>query len=156
MDEVGNSMCGALHYSTSLPSSTVPQVLTESNEEPILNIKYPMKPDVETFTRRPFKTEPRTRLNDFYVITYDATTLPARGEYDFRQDYTLKYFVGSTLEGTSRRRIELLSYDHYDVSIISQTTSSFTSPFMHRTERLFYFTYMLKRWQGYSFPLIDE
>lgn len=147
-DGVNQSIYGSLQYGKTLPPSVSP-LLETTDEEPILNINYPIKPDVESFTRLPVKTEPRTRMNDFYVITYDASTLPARGEYDFRQDYSLKYFVGSTLEGTSRRRIELLSYDHYDVSIISQTTFHFIHPLISRTERLFYFKYMLKRWQGF-------
>ena len=125
-DGVGKAIYGSLQYDKTLPASGSPQLNTMSDEEPILNINYPKKPVEESFTRLPVKTEPRTRLNDFYVITYDASTLPAKGEYDFRQDYTLKYFIGSTLEGTSRRKIELLSYDHYDISIISQTTFCFT------------------------------
>ena len=124
-DGVGKAIYGTLQYDKTVPPSRSSRLNTMSDEEPILNINYPRKPVEESFTRLPVKTEPRTRLNDFYVITYDASTLPAKGEYDFRQDYTLKYFIGSTLEGTSRRKIELLSYDHYDISIISQTTFYF-------------------------------
>ncbi|KAM7454219.1 hypothetical protein BLSTO_05027 [Blastocystis sp. subtype 1] len=137
-DGVSKAIYGTLQYDKTVPPSRSSRLNTMSDEEPILNIKYPMKPAVETFTRLPFKTEPRTKFNDLFPITYDAEHMAKKGEYDFRQDYTLKYFVGSALEATSRRKIELLSYDHYDISIISQTTK----------ERLFYFNHMLKRWQG--------
>ena len=155
-DGVGRFIYGSLQYDKTVPPSRSSQMNAMSDEEPILNIKYPMKPAVETFTRLPFKTEPRTKFNDLFPITYDAEHMAKKGEYDFRQDYTLKYFVGSTLEGTSRRKIDLLSYDHYDISIISQTTFYFTHFLTHRTERLFYFNHMLKRWQGFRFCMDDK
>ena len=76
----------------------------------------------------------------------------SQGEINFRQDYNLKNFVGYTLEESNQRRVEKLSFEHYDVSIISQTTLQFSNLFKFRIERLFYLNYLLQRWQGFSFP----
>ena len=105
-----------------------------------------------SYTRAPPNREPRTKLNDPY-FHFKAINASNQGEFNYRQDYNLKYFVGSTLEEANQTRDEKLSFKHYDVSIISQTSLLFSNLFIYRIDRLFYLNYLLQRWKGFSFPL---
>ena len=103
-------------------------------------LRIPLK---EVYVRQPIKSEPRTKRNDVYLYEGNRTTV-LKGEYYFIQDYHMKNYIGSV----EMKKSDNVQYQHYDVSIISQTTLDLAQLLTSRTERLFYFSYMLIRWLG--------
>lgn len=104
-----------------------------------------------TYNRKPVNKEVRTILNDVYLNIQNENRTSPKGEYEFRQDHIMKYYIGSSPDLEQRNREELPQYDHYDVSVISQTTLSHHWVLTNRPERLFFFKHLLSRWRGFAF-----
>ena len=103
-----------------------------------------------TYNRKPVNKEVRTILNDVYLNIQNENRTSPKGEYEFRQDHIMKYYIGSSPDLEQRNREELPQYDHYDVSVISQTTLSHHWVVTNRPERLFFFKHLLSRWRGFA------
>ena len=74
------------------------------------------------WSRLPRDNSTRTPYNDIYRNIYSPRRTPKPGEFKFKQYHKLKYYVGSKPDTELRDRTQLPKTDHFDVTIISQTT----------------------------------
>lgn len=77
-------------------------------------------PTEPKYVRLPFNSTPRTGENDLYKCIFNPNKMARDGEFDFKQDYYLKYYEGSSLDP---RTNNTFWFDHYDITFVSQTTS---------------------------------
>ena len=78
-------------------------------------------PTEPKYIRLPFNSTPRTGENDLYKCIFNPNKMARDGEFDFKQDYYLKYYEGSSPD---RRTNNTFMFDHYDITFVSQTTYS--------------------------------
>lgn len=110
---------------SSSSESESPSTLNSSSEtEPPSKHNTPTQSPKDTplYHRKPRNTSPRTPYNDIYRNTRNSNHIARHGEFEFEQDYVVKYYEGSAPDTTPRNRSALPSYDHYDVTVISQTS----------------------------------
>ena len=109
---------------TEVPSSTTSPPNEESSSPSQSLPKQPPSSESESplYHRKPRNTSPRTPYNDIYRNTRNSNHIARHGEFEFEQDYVVKYYEGSAPDTTPRNRSALPSYDHYDVTVISQTS----------------------------------
>ncbi|KAK8816244.1 hypothetical protein WA556_001189 [Blastocystis sp. ATCC 50177/Nand II] len=93
---------------------------------------------LSSFARAPVNNEPRTVHNDICVNTHSTKRIVHEGEYTFKQDHILQYYEGSVHDESNWNRTHIPSFDHYDVSLVSQISA----------DRLFYLRHLLQRWEG--------
>lgn len=132
---------------TPIEEDTIPT----TNLPPSPTITIPLnttQPPSSLWTRHPRNTKPRSPYNDIYRNTRNPHSIARHGEFEFRQDHRLKYYVGSTPASAPQNQTAFPS--SFDVTMISQTSYPFFPLFTPRTERLFYFPHLLDRWGGSS------
>ncbi|KAK8811692.1 glycosyltransferase-like protein LARGE1 [Blastocystis sp. ATCC 50177/Nand II] len=121
---------------TPIEEDTIPT----TNLPPSPTITTPLnttQPPSSLWTRHPRNTKPHSPYNDIYRNTRNPHSIARHGEFEFRQDHRLKYYVGSTPASAPQNQTAFPS--SFDVTMISQTS----------TERLFYFPHLLGRWGGF-------
>ena len=103
---------------------------------------------LSSFARAPVNNEPRTGLNDICVNTHSTKRIVHEGEYTFKQDHILQYYEGSVHDESNWNRTHIPSFDHYDVSLVSQISLLSCALFTPSADRLFYLLHLLQRWEG--------
>lgn len=142
----------ALSSTEELPSATTspPNEESSSASQSLPTQAPSSESESPLYHRKPRNTSPRTPYNDIYRNTRNSNHIARHGEFEFEQDYVVKYYEGSSPDTMPRNRSALPSYDHYDVTVISQTSCIPSHTLMTRKERLFFFNHLLQRWKGYS------
>ena len=103
---------------------------------------------LSSFARAPVNNEPRTVHNDLCVNTHSTKRIVHEGEYTFKQDQILQYYEGSVHDESNWNRTHIPSFDHYDVSLVSQISLLSCALFTPSADRLFYLRHLLQRWEG--------
>lgn len=103
---------------------------------------------LSSFARAPVNNEPRTVHNDICVNTHSTKRIVHEGEYTFKQDHILQYYEGSVHDESNWNRTRIPSFDHYDVSLVSQISLLSCALFTPSADRLFYLRHLLQRWEG--------
>lgn len=143
-----------------IPPTTIPPSPTILDIE---NTTYTPSPSTPTrWPRLPVIKKPRSPYNDIYRNTRNPHSIARHGEFEFIQDYRLKYYIGSSPDPSPHNEsgipLQLLQDEinqqfqtpppSYDITMISQTSYQLPPVINPRTERLFYFSHLLDRWGG--------
>lgn len=102
------------------------------------------------YVRRPRANASRNPYNDIFKNTRNSHRQAREGEWYFQQYHRIKYYEGSHIDITPRNRTGLPETKEFDFTVISQTTYLSSFIFTSSKERLFFFSYLLKRWQGWE------
>ena len=106
------------------------------------------QPTSTQYIRRPRANASRNPYNDIFKNTRNSHRQAREGEWYFQQYHRIKYYEGSHIDITPRNRTGLPETKEFDFTVISQTTYLSSFIFTSSKERLFFFSYLLKRWQG--------
>ena len=104
------------------------------------------------YSRHPLNTNSRDSYSDVYLNIYkQQEPLP---NPPFLQEYTLELYSGSTRLDSSQASSSGPGEesDHFEITLVSQTTFISCFPVMSRIDRLFFIPHLLSRWNGFGFP----
>ena len=73
------------------------------------------------FKRHPINTKKRTIYTDI-LKNIGKKRMPFAGDFNFRQRHKIRYFEGSHPDTVPRNRSMIPETDHYDITMISQTS----------------------------------
>ena len=106
--------------------------------------------DISEFARHPLNTNSRDSYSDVYLNIYkrERETLP---NPPFLQEYTLELYSGSSkCDSSNSSTMPSGNGDHFEITLVSQTTFFSCSFMMLRIDRLFFIPHFLSRWNGSS------
>lgn len=104
------------------------------------------------YSRHPLNTNSRDSYSDVYLNIYkQQEPLP---NPPFLQEYTLELYSGSTRLDSSQASSSGPGEesDHFEITLVSQTTFISCFPVMSRIDRLFFIPHLLSRWNGFGLP----